>query len=163
MEFLCDVFANSEQPCDQVLFQGAFLVEFERIGGGFKEGVVSVGEGFFEDFAFESGGEGSGALEFWGEEVHEFEVFPSDLGGEIVEMFFFEFGFGLFDGSSGAVLHGAFGLFAVMFGFDMGIEGGVGKILFATSTNEIPTLDIFPGPATGLGGFELFLIFVFIL
>lgn len=87
--------------------------------------MISVGEGFFEYFAFEPGGEGCGALEFGCEEVHEFEVLSFDLGGEVVEMLLFEFGFGLFGGYCGAVLHGAFGLFAVMFGFDVGVEGGV--------------------------------------
>ena len=162
MKFLCDVFANSDEPCDQVLFQGTLLVKFERIGCGFEEGVVSVGEGFLQDFAFESGGERSGAKEFGGKEVHEFKVFPSDLRSEVVEMFFFEFGFGFFDRSGGTVLHGAFGLFAIMFSFDMGIECGIGEILFPTSTDKIPAFDIFSGATTGLGGFELLLVFEFI-
>jgi hypothetical protein len=77
-------------------------------------------------------------------------------------MFFFEFGFGFFDGSGGTVLHGAFGLFAIMFGFDMGIECGIGEILFTTSTDKISAFDIFSGATTGLGGFELLLVFVFV-
>jgi hypothetical protein len=50
-----------------------------------------------------------------------------------------------------------------VFGLDMGVEGRVGEILFATSTDKISALDVFPGTTTGLGGLELFFIFVFVL
>jgi hypothetical protein len=146
-----------------MLFQRTFLGQLKRAGGGFEETVVRVGQGLIEDFAFESGGQGSGAEEFRGEKAHEFEVLAFDLGGKVVKMFLLEFGFRLFGRDGGAVLHGAFGLFAVVFGLDVGVEGGVGEILFAASTDEISAFDVFPGSTTGLGGLELFFVFLFVL
>lgn len=125
--------------------------------------MVRVGERLFEDFAFESGRQGSGANKFGSKEVHKFEVFAFNLGGEVIEMFLLEFSFGLFGRDGGAVLHGAFGLFTVMFGLDVCVEGRVGEILFATSTDEISAFDVFSGATTGLGSLELFFVFVFVL
>lgn len=46
---------------------------------------------------------------------------------------------------------------------DVRVERRVGKVLFTTSTHKVSALDVFAGSATGLGGFELFLVLVLFL
>ena len=49
----------------------------------------------------------------------------------------------------GACFEGAFGLLAIMFGFDVGVESWVGEISFAATTEIIASFLIFAGSPGG--------------
>lgn len=74
-------------------FKRSLPGKFERARGGLEERVISVGNGFLENFAFESSRKRSRTFKFGGQKIHKLEVFALNLGSEVVEVFFFEFSF----------------------------------------------------------------------